>query len=609
MNFVAIDTPGSHRAEAVSDTTIFRWQGFQAHRREKYNLSCAEATPPIPEVCLCDAMLVYFGFTRCRIFMITLPFSALPGTPHLFVDYAENESDARNYYMGHFSDLMAFETHLQLLERRSYLREPLHTALAEQNRGFQAGTQTFRNLELLKSPTTFAVVTGQQVGLFTGPLYTLYKALTAVQLAKWLEEQFPAYSFIPVFWLESEDHDFLEINNAGGISAKNDFFRVRYAQPEEDAPRDLRPIALRSIDERIEQTLAEFRAQLPETEFTDELFRMLRSVYVPGEQLQRAFARMINKLYPDAGIVFVDPSDPTIKQLATPVFLQELETFPTTGEEVIKRSAELEERYHAQIKPRAVNLFTIHRDGRYPIEPSEYGFFLKGTRQRYTRDELLELAGNEPERFSPNVLLRPIMQDFLLPTAAYVAGPSEVSYFAQLQPAYDHFQVPMPVIFPRASLTIVESKVDKVFRKFDLPYAAMFLDGEEAWRLVQDGDDHGAAFDFEAFRSRLSALLEELPSLATAEHTNLNSPAEATLNNIQRSLATFEDKLMQHRRQNDEVLTRQIEKMQVYLFPEGKPQERQVNIVTYLNRYGFDILPRIAEACQPFPAEHRLMFL
>ncbi len=541
--------------------------------------------------------------------MITLPFSSLPGAPQLFIDYASNSSDARNYYMGHFSDLMAFETHLQLLERRNYLREPLYSALTAQNKSFLAGENAYANLEYLKSSTTFAVVTGQQVGLFTGPLYTLYKALTAVQLARWLQEQFPAYRFVPMFWLESEDHDFLEINNAGGISTDNDYFKVRYAQPEEDAPREVKPIALRSIEERIEETIAELRAKLPGTDFSDDIFRLLRDAYTPGGSLQQAFARLFNTLYPDAGVVFIDPSDTAIKQLATPVFLQELETFPTTGEEVIKRSAELEERYHAQMKPRAVNMFAIHKEGRYPIEPSDYGFFLKGTRQRFTRDELVELAGNEPERFSPNVLLRPIMQDFLLPTAAYVAGPSEISYFAQLQPAYDHFRIPMPIIFPRASLTIVDNKVDKVFRKFKLPYAAMFLENEEAWRLIQHGEEGNTAFDFNEFRTRLSAILEELPALAVSEHANLGSPAEATLNNIQRSLATFEDKLLHHRRQNDEVLTRQIEKMHVYLFPEGKPQERQLNIVTYLNRYGFDILRQIEEACQPFPAEHRLLFL
>ena len=207
------------------------------------------------------------------------------------------------------------------------------------------------------------------------------------------------------------------------------------------------------------------------------------------------------------------------------------------------------------------------------------------------------------------MLLRPIVQDFLLPTAAYVAGPSEVSYFAQLQPAYDHLQVPMPIIVPRASISIVEGKVDKVFRKFGLPYAAMFLDDEQAWKLVQRAGDDKDQFDFAAFRARMADMLAELPRRAAAEHQNLRGPAENTQANIERSLATFEEKLAQHRRQNDEVLTRQIEKMHVYLFPEGKPQERQLNISALLNRYGSDVLMRIEEACQPFPAEHRLLFL
>ena len=542
--------------------------------------------------------------------MITLPFSAIPGTPQLFNDYVTNESDARNYFMGHFSDLMAYETHLQLLERRTYLRSQIYDALVAQNKGFFGPASAFANLEAFRDPKTFAVVTGQQVGLFTGPLYTLYKALTAVQLSRWLAEQFPAYRFIPMFWLESEDHDFLEINNAGVITKENDFTRVMYAQPdEEDDNRNLTPISRLVIDERIEATLTDLREHLQESDFTDEVFRSLHSAYNAGSGLQTAFARLFNDLYPESGLVFVDPSDPTLKQMLAPVILQELETYPTTGEEVIKRSAELEERYHAQIKPRAVNLFLLHKNNRYPIEPNEYGFFLRGTRQRFTNEELLEIADNEPERFSPNVLLRPIMQDFLLPTAAYIAGPSEVSYFAQLQPAYDHFQVPMPVIFPRSSLTIVERKVDKVFRKFDMPYTAMFADDEEAFRMIASEDSAETTLDFEEFQQQIEEWSERFLKEAVAEHTNLEGPANATVRNMRKALSAFEDKLFQQRRQKHDVLTRQIEKMHVYLAPEGKPQERQVNVTTFLNRYGRDFLLRLEESSAPFPAEHRLLFL
>ncbi len=541
--------------------------------------------------------------------MITLPFSALPGTPKLFTDYAEGIADARNYFMGHFRDLLAFETHLGGLEHRSCKREELYDILVRQNKQFRSGAATFSNLELFRQENTFPVVTGQQVGLFGGPMYSLYKALTAVQLARWLRDQFPAYNFIPVFWLETEDHDFLEINNAGQITAENEFARITYAEPEEDAPRSLSPIHLLKLDASITDSLKELREVLPPTDFSEELFRMLGGAYTEGQGLATAFARLLNDLYPDSGLVFLDPSDTALKQLAAPVILQELETFPTTGEEVIKRSAELEERYHAQIKPRAVNMFFIHKNNRYSIEPNDYGFFLKGTRQRFTRDELLEIANNEPERFSPNVLLRPIMQDFLLPTAAYVAGPSEVSYFAQLQPAYDHFQLTMPLIVPRASITVVERKVEKVFKKFNLPYHSMFLDDDEAYRQVGARNGQQTAFPFDAFRSRVEELLGEMEFAASEEDANLSGPASSTAGNIRKALSAFEDKLFQHRRQKDEILMRQIEKMHVYLAPEGKPQERQLNIATLFNRYGRDILPLLEEACQPFPAEHRLLFL
>jgi bacillithiol synthase len=542
--------------------------------------------------------------------MITLPFDALPGTPRIFCDYTTNSDSASAFFMGHFSDLLAWETHLQQLERRQHPREALYTALAAQNKLYRSGEAVWRNLELLKEENTFAVVTGQQVGLFTGPLYTIYKAFTAVHLATWLAEQFPGYNFVPVFWMECEDHDFLEINNTGVISAENDFIRITYAQPAEEEEKNLAPVASIILDERITDSIAHLRDSLPATDFSEQLFAMLANTYEPGVALHIAFARLFNELYPDSGIIFLDPTDTELKRLAAPVIVQELETYPTTGEEVIKRSAELDELYHAQIKPRAVNLFLLHKGNRYAIEPGEQGFFLKGTRQRFSREELIGLANTAPERFSPNVLLRPIVQDTILPTVSYVAGPSEVAYFAQLQPAYDHFQVPMPVITPRCSITIIEKKIEKLFGKYLLPYAAMFMDSDEMFRIASsDKPDEAPELDFRSFAGTVEQALEGFASQARSEHQNLGDPAEATIRNIQRALSTFEEKLLQHRRQKDEVMTRQLSKMQAYLVPDGKPQERQVSLLMFLNRYGRDVLPLISGACRHFPAEHKLMIL
>ncbi|MBL0176788.1 MAG: bacillithiol biosynthesis cysteine-adding enzyme BshC [Ignavibacteria bacterium] len=542
--------------------------------------------------------------------MITLPFSVLPGVSDLFLDYSAGVSGAKNFFLGHYADLLAFETHLHFLERRTYFRPELTEVLLAQNRRFGAPQATLDSIRTLAEGTTFCVITGQQVGIFTGPLYTIYKALAAKHLALWLKDQFPAYNFLPLFWLEAEDHDLDEAASTAVIDRENNLRRIVYAEPAADDAKNVAPVGALVFDERIARCVEELRAALPETEFTSETMALVEAAYKPGVTFADAFAAMLQRLFPASGLVFVDPADPELKKLLAPVILQELETYPTSGEEVIKRSAELEEQYHAQVKPRAVNLFYLHKGGRYPIEPIDYGFFLKGTRQRFTSDELLEIANEHPENFSPNVLLRPLFQDFLFPTAAYVAGPSEVAYFAQLQPVYDHFQVPMPIIFPRPGMTILEKKIQKLFNKFDLPYASMFDTPEELYRIIASAENSDAvSADFAAFKTELLAIAERLPAIAEAAQPSLVEAAKTTTQQIQRHVSLFEERLFQSRRERDAVVQRQLEKMQVYLSPEGKPQERQLNILTFLNRYGRDILTQIDDMCVPFPAEHRVLMV
>ncbi|MDH7514861.1 MAG: bacillithiol biosynthesis cysteine-adding enzyme BshC [Bacteroidota bacterium] len=542
--------------------------------------------------------------------MLTLPFEIIPGSTRLFTDYCAGSPSVRNYYVGHFSDPLAFETHIGILEKRAHFRNEIADILSEQNRRFGTPVLAQERIESLRDPKTFVVVTGQQVGLFTGPLYTLYKAMTARHLADWLTEYFPGCRFLPLFWLESEDHDLDEAGSSAFIDAENNVLEIRYEQTGETEQRNLRPVGSIPLDDRIAEIIDTIEHRFPQTDYTGEMLKTLRRAYTPGTTFTEAFVSMFHSLFPESGIIFVDPSDSELKKLLAPVILQELETYPASGEEVIKRSAELEERYHAQVKPRAVNLFYLHRGGRYPIEPSEFGFFLRGTRQRFTRDELLDIANVHPEYFSPNVLLRPIFQDFLFPTAAYIAGPAEVAYFGQLQPVYDHFQVPMPVIVPRASVTIIEPKIRKLFNKFDLPLESMFSEPEELYAHLprtSATDDQIAAFD--ALKRDMCACLDRLPSIGSQAFPQLAEPANETVRNIRRYLSLFEERLMQAHRQRDTVVQRQLEKFHLYLAPTGKPQERVYNVLTYLNRYGPSFLSRLAAECTPFPAEHRLLFL
>lgn len=542
--------------------------------------------------------------------MITLPFDAVPGTSLLFNDYCRNTVEAKKYFIGHFSDTMAYEAHLQFLERRTYFRQELPDILARQNKAFGSPDRTFQHIDLLRESRTFAVVTGQQTGLFMGPLYTVYKALTAIHLAEWMGDQFPAHKFVPVFWLETEDHDLEEANEAGFITRQNEFVLLHNGEMDPET-KNLYPVGGMQLTDTIGATIEKLRDLLQPTDFSETMVGAAEKAYTPDATYGLAFPRLFNALFKDSGLIFVDPSDKSLKQFLSPVIMREIETHPAAGEEVIARSAELEEHYHAQIKPRALNLFFHHNGKRYPIEPAESDFFLRGSRKRLTMEELTTAAEEAPEQFSPNVLLRPIFQDYLFPTAAYVAGPSEVAYFAQLGPVYDHFQIPMPIIFPRASITIVENKILSVLEKYNLPFNAMFSAEEDLLKeiLVHGGDDDASMIEYQDIRRSVDDSLQKLKEFAIGFDPNLRNPAETTIANFHKSLGTFEEKMFQMKKQQDEVTRRQIQKLLVNLAPGGKPQERMLNILAFSNKYGEDILRKIEDYCIPFPAEHRLLIL
>ncbi len=541
--------------------------------------------------------------------MITLPFATLPGASQLFVDYCAGLPEARRYFVGHFSDLMAYETHLGLLEQRVYAREKLVPILQRHHRTFGGGEQTARAIERLKDPMTMAVMTGQQVGLFTGPLYTLYKAFTTIHLARWMQEQFPSYTFLPMFWLEMEDHDLDEANAAVVLGRNAELAHHSYGLEFEPGVKNTQPVGSIVFDERISATITELMGSMGPSEFSEELETLLRTTYESGTSFGTAFARLFQRLLPESGLIFVDTSDPDLKQLAGPVFTTELETYPAAGEEIIKRSAELEERYHAQVKSRAVNLFLLHKDGRYAIEPTEDAFFLRGTRQRFTKEELLAMAYHQPERFSPNVILRPIVQDMIFPTAAYVAGPGEIAYFAQLQPVYDHFDVPMPIIFPRASITVLEPRIRRIFEKYDFPLAAMVATTDTIFSLaLRRAQQESSVQEFFALKTALVGQARQLAEILSPIHPNLASPATTAIEKVEHQLGLLEQRLIDTMKQEDGTMRTHIERLKRYCMPEDTLQERVLNISLFLNRFGPDIVRTLFDQCQPFPAEHRIVF-
>jgi bacillithiol synthase len=514
------------------------------------------------------------------------------GFSRLFVDYIENFDRVQPFFSADYRSESAWKQKIQSVSNRAISRNTLTQILSNQNRNFQCGVQTLANIDLLLNDNTVAVVTGQQVGFFTGPLYTLYKTLTTIKLAEKLSAQFPDYRFVPMFWLESEDHDFDEVTHIHVVSASNEVLDLHYGKSPDGTSPNLGAVGEVVIDETtIAEIMTLLNQQLVQTEFSPKVMELFTSAYQKGMTFTRSFVHLMNVLLENSGIIFVNPHDTELKQLLKPIFLQELQKGALTCQSVIHQSESLEQQYHAQVKPRPVNLFMFQRGGRYGIEPHPDGFALKGIRQHYTQEELLKILDETPELFSPNVVLRPICQDFLLPTVAYVAGPSEIAYYAQFKTVYESFGIPEPIIYPRVSITIVEDRVQKVLTKFGLSCMDFFSDVELIKRRVTE-----QISDFkvdELFASTSGAIAENLTSLRGGLESidaTLVPAMETTLNKIQIALNVLKEKTIAAQKRQHEVYLRQIDKTALHLFPNSNMQERQINVLYFLNKYGLEFV-------------------
>ena len=404
-----------------------------------------------------------------------LPFGRIPGQSRLFLQYLEDPASLRRFYPE------AVRSHPELAERRARVleayqtdREALASALLESNRRWGASDETFKNVERLRSRDSVAVVTGQQTGLFTGPLYTLYKALSAVKLAACLTAR--GTDAVPVFWMATEDHDWKEVQSAQVIACDGSLASV--GVPGE-LHREGEQVGGVRLDGSVEEATKRLFELLPASEFLPDLEALVRDAYAPGRTYGDAFARMLAALTGRYGLVLIDPTEASIKRLAAPLLSEAARLGAEIAAATDARSRELErERYHAQVhtSPDSFPLFLISEGGarRALTRTKEGRYRAKGDGREWTADELAALALDEPERLSPNVTLRAVVQDYLLPTVAYFGGAAEVAYFAQTAESYRVLNRPATPILPRASLTIVERSTGRTLERYGLTLEDFF---------------------------------------------------------------------------------------------------------------------------------------
>jgi bacillithiol synthase len=469
------------------------------------------------------------------------------------------------------------------------------------------------NIELLKDENTFAVVTGQQVGLYTGNFYTILKTITAIKLSADLKQRFPHYNFVPVFWLESEDHDLDEANHVHIINKQNEIVRIGFEEQDtgdDDSAvkKNLMPVGSIKFNAEINEINELLKNTLIDTDFKEKLIDSVTGFYKEGNDYRHAFASFMNSIFTEHGVIFVDCSDVEIKKLLTPVFEKELNTSPRLCEDIIKTSAELEKEYDLQVKPKVINLFFIHNGSRLLIEPRDNNrFALKNSKRRFEQEEMMNTLFENPELFSPNVVLRPICQDYLLPTVAYIGGPSEISYFAQLKSAYEHYDITMPIIYPRVSVTILESKVKKFLTNFEVSFEEIFNEKVLVSKVVDKLSEIKIEDEFSKIQDEVNRIFYELKNTAAKIDPTLTNTADNLKEKLISGLENFKGKMVNAQAKRSETTTSQIDKVTNNIYPLGSLQERVINVTYFMNKYSDKLIKKLFDEIDVNSFKHQVI--
>lgn len=521
---------------------------------------------------------------------LPIDFRRLAWASRLACDYVHEFGKLDPFFAG---DPRSVEGWRVAIARRQRYQPRCAIAPVVQNqlRRRRAPEQARRAAAWLDDPGAIAIVTGQQAGLFGGPAYTLLKALTAIKLAARVESEHGVRA-VPVFWVDAEDHDLDEVRSATVLDADLQPRRISLAL----RPAPGTPCSAVRLDGAVSAMIDQLASTLQQTEFTPALVDEIRAAYAPETGLADAFARWLDGVLGPQGLVVFDSSDPAAKPCAQWLFERELESAGETSRLAAAAGAELVANgYHRQVSPAPDGVALFHVDGiRQPIRLRGHGSELMVGDATFSREALLRLAAAQPAAFSPNVLLRPIVQDALFPTVAYVTGPNELAYLAQLREVYVHFGVPMPMFFPRLSATVVDSAAVKFLNRHDVPFEALQPRDEAALnRLLAsqlpDAVERALSAAEEAVRTRLSILAQAVPTI----DPTLTGAVESTLGRMEHDLRTLHGKIIQAAKRRDETLRRQFQRAQMQAFPEGHPQERTLASVYFLNRYGPALADRL----------------
>lgn len=490
--------------------------------------------------------------------------------PKLFLDYISKNKNLEKFY-NQYPDIHGFK---EVIEARKFTDDKRKTLVSVLEKQYQV-LENKPNIDILLEPNTFTVTTGHQLNIFTGPLYVIYKIVTIINLARKLKAEFPAYNFVPVYWMASEDHDFAEIASFN-LFGKNH----KWETEQKGAVGRMNPTELQEIFDELPEKPALFE-----------------EAYLKNTTLADAARQYMHQLFGSEDLVCIDADDAALKGIFSDIIKDDLLN-NSANEIVTKTSNELNEMgYHTQITPREINFFYLQDGLRERIVKEGNVYKVLNSELSFSQEEIIQILDNQPENFSPNVVLRPLYQETILPNLAYIGGPSEVPYWLQLKGIFDHYGERFPLLMPRNFALVINQASQKRIDKLGITAEELFAD-EVALRrsYVERNSENSLSLAFEI--DDVSEVFERILKKSLAIDQTMKGAVEAEKSKIISSLENLEKRIKKAEERNQETSVTQLLALKQKLFPDGGLQERKENFLNfYLNDK--DFINKLLEAFDP----------
>lgn len=525
-----------------------------------------------------------------------IPFKKTGFFSKMMIDYLDKSSSLDEFY-NNFPEINGYQN--QIHEKKSSFtlesRKALVDALKKQYHGFAMSELTTQNIDLLKQENTFTITTGHQLNLFTGPLYFLYKILSAINLCESLKVEFPDQNFVPIYWMATEDHDFDEIN----------FFNFQGKKVSWN--RNVGGAVGRFSTDGLQNVFEVFTHHLGNSKNATFLKNLFSKAYLEHNTLTEATRFLANELFAEYGLIIVDGDDEQLKQLFTPFVREELVN-QTSYKEVSKTIEKLNRNYTIQVNPREINLFYLGDDFRERIIFEDGVYQINNTDIRFNQGEILKELDENPKAFSPNVIMRPLYQEVILPNLCYIGGGGEMAYWFELKQYFDKVGVPFPILLLRNSVQVVSEKQSKKLGKLNINFEELFINQHELLSLKVD-ENSELELSFKERKQYLEKQFLELKEIATKTDKSFLNAVSAQEKKQLNGLDNLQKRLLRAEKRKNKDLVDRITALQNEILPNQSIEERQRNFSEYYLAYGDDFIKSLKEVLDPLKLEFTVLTL